>query len=57
MKNILTMSEVRLGQHLQLNTIKAARVLVAVYVAGVVTRKYWQNLNLTKYFTYTTPII
>jgi hypothetical protein len=50
-------SDTVLGQHLQMTAIKAARVLVAVFVAGVVTRKYWQTLNLSKYFTYTSPTV
>jgi hypothetical protein len=50
-------SDVIIGQHLQLNAIRIARVLAAVYAAGVVTRMYLQKLNLTKYFTYTSPTI
>jgi hypothetical protein len=51
------MSEVRLGQHLQLNSIKTARVLVAAFVAGVIARKYWEKLNLNQYFIYQSPTI
>jgi hypothetical protein len=45
MKNILSMSEVRLGQHLQLNGIKAARVLAFVYTLGLVFGSYIHSLN------------
>jgi hypothetical protein len=49
------MSNVRIGQHLQLNTIKAVRVLAFVYTLGVVSSMYWKKLNINQYFTYTSP--
>jgi hypothetical protein len=50
-------SDVVIGQHLQLSAIRVARVLAAVYAAGAVTRMYWQKLNLSQYFTYQSPTI
>jgi hypothetical protein len=50
-------SDVVIGQHIQLNAIRIARVLVAVYAAGVVSREYLQKLNLSQHFTYQSPTI
>jgi hypothetical protein len=55
MKSILHSDDLRVAQHLQLNSIRVARVIAFVYTCGVVTRMYWKKLNINQYFIYTSP--
>jgi hypothetical protein len=45
-------SDTVLGQHLQMTAIKAARIVVAVYAAGLIAGEYCKKLNPNQYFVY-----